>query len=682
MHPIFHSIRLALLAGLDEASTWVGKKLDRRKLAWGGLAAAAVTLLAVNLFSGSALRNYSADLTQEGLFTTSEGTRKALRSIDEPIDVRVYYSKRLGEAAPNFAKSFERLRALLDQYRTMSSGKLKVTYIDPEPFSEAEDRAVASGLRGVRLNQEGEQAYFGLVAANTTDNDASIPFFAAERDRFIEYDVTKLIYSLANPKKKSIGFISSLPIDGGMMPPMGMAQRPQQIPPQMIMEQIREVYDIKTIARDATEIPAGIDVLMLVEPDPTPALAYAIDQFVLKGGKVLVFLDASSEMAKLLGPMMAHLGQRSPDFDKLLKAWGVNADVSKVATDMTFARRVQFGGQRGGQPVVTDYVAWLTMDKRALDEKDVLSGGIDKLNLATAVALSKLDGATTTLTPVLQTSDQAMLVGAEKVAGTPDALTLLRGYKPEGKRLTLAARVAGETKSAFPDGEPKPPKKDEAKDGKDAKAEDKPADAKAADAKDAKASDATPAKPHVASGRINVTVIGDTDLLTDQFWVDVREFLGQQIAVPNAQNAAFVLGALENLSGSDALISLRGRGISDRPFERVNALRRDSEKQFRDKEQSLTAKLKDVTDQLSKLEKGAENGEVALSDKDKAAVDKFRSEMLSTRKELRDVKLALRQDIDKLDGWLKFLNIAAVPLLVGFAGIGWAVRRRRPSTHS
>jgi ABC-type uncharacterized transport system involved in gliding motility auxiliary subunit len=675
MHPIFESIRLAVLAGLDEASLWVAKKLDRRKLAWWGLGLAAVTLLSVNLFSASALRNTKADLTQDGLFTTSEGTRKALRAIDEPIDVRVYFSKRLGEAAPNFAKSFERLRALLDQYRDISGSKLQVTYIDPEPFSEAEDRAVASGLRGIRLNPEGEQGYFGLVAANTTDNEANIPFFAAERDRFIEYDVTKLIYSLSNPKKKVMGLISSLPIDGGMMPPMGMmAQRPQQIPPQMIMEQIREVFEVRSIPADAKEIPADIGVLMLVEPDLTPASAYAIDQFVLKGGKVLAFVDANSEMAKLLGPMMAHLGQRSPEFDKLLKSWGVTADVSKVAADMSYARRVQFGG-RGQQGVVTDYVAWLTMDKGALDQKDVLSGGIDKLNLATAAALTKADGATTTLTPILQTSEKAMLVPTEKVAGTPDAVSLLRSYKPEGKRLTLAARLSGDTKSAFPDGEPQPPKKDEAKDGKDTKAEDKPSETKPTEKS---AEPAKPAKPHVASGKINVTVIGDTDLLTDQFWVDVREFLGQQIAVPNAQNSAFVLAALENLSGSDALIALRGRGISDRPFERVNALRRDAEKQFREKEQALTAKLKDVTEQLSKIEKATESGEVVLSDKDKAAVEKFRAEMVSTRKELRDVKLALRQDIDKLDGWLKFLNIAALPLLIGVAGIGWAVRRRRP----
>ena len=687
MHPIFESIKLAIQAGLEELSLAVEKRYSRRALAWGGLAFAAVTLLAVNLFATDTLRGVKADLTHDGLFTTSDGTRKALKAIDEPVDVRVYYSKKLGDAAPNFAKSFERLRSLLDQYGDMSSGRLKVTYVDPEPFSEAEDRAVASGMRGIRLNQEGEQGYFGLVASNTTDNDASIPFGAAERDQFREYDVTKLIYSLANPKKKSVGLISSLPIDGGMMPMNPMSPRPQQIPPQMIMEQIREVFEIKTIAKDATEIPADIGVLMLVEPDLSPALAYAIDQWVLKGGKVLAFTDPNPEMAKLLGPMMSHLGQRTPEFDKLLKAWGVVADPSKIATDLSFARRVQFGGGRGGQPLVTDYIAWLTLDKRALDQRDVLSGGVDKLNLATAGALTKAEGATTTFTPVLQTTDQAMLVATEKVAGSLDAVALLRGYKPEGKRLTLAARLAGDAKSAYPDGEPKPPKppakegENKDIDGKDKDSKDaaKDADKAAEKAAEKPVEPATPAKPHVAAGKVNVTVIADTDLLTDQFWVDVREFLGQQIAVPNAQNSAFVLAALENLTGSDALISLRGRGISDRPFEYVNALRRDAEKEFREKEQSLTAKLKSLTEQLSKLERTGDGADVVLADKDKQAIERFRAEMLTVRKELRDVKLALRQDIDRLDGWLKFLNIAAVPLLIGVGGIGWSMRRRQSS---
>jgi ABC-type uncharacterized transport system involved in gliding motility auxiliary subunit len=323
-------------------------------------------------------------------------------------------------------------------------------------------------------------------------------------------------------------------------------------------------------------------------------------------------------------------------------------------------------------------VAWLTLDKRALDEKDVLAGGIEKLNFATAGHIARAEGATTTLTPIVQTTAEAMQVGTEKVAGTPDALALLRSYKPEKQRLTLAARVSGEARSAFPDGAPKPEKKADEKAGeaRDTKGE-KAADDKKDD-KPAEKADTAPTKPHVASGRVNLILVADTDLLTDQFWVDVRDFLGQQVAVPNAQNSAFVLAALENLSGSDALISLRGRGISDRPFEHVNALRRDAERQFRDKEQALTAKLKDLTDQLVKLEK-ASDGSIALSDKDRQSIERFRAESLSVRKELRDVKLALRQDIDRLDGWLKFLNIAAVPLLIGLAGAGLAMRRRRPS---
>ena len=186
-----------------------------------------------------------------------------------------------------------------------------------------------------------------------------------------------------------------------------------------------------------------------------------------------------------------------------------------------------------------------------------------------------------------------------------------------------------------------------------------------------------PAKPHKASGRVNAIVVADADLLNDQFWVEVREFLGQQMAIPNASNAAFVVNALDNLSGSESLIALRGRGAEDRPFKLVNELRRDAERRYREKEQALTAKLKDVQDQLAKLEKAGEGGAVILSESDRQAIEKFRADMLATRRELREVKRALREDIDRLDGWLKFTNIALVPLLIGVGGLGWAAVRRR-----
>ncbi|HEU4381849.1 MAG TPA: Gldg family protein [Hyphomicrobiaceae bacterium] len=674
MHPTVDKIVTAAKAHLDTAAKSAAR-IDPHKLAWGGLVLAGITFLAVNLFASTAFRGVKADLTRDGLYTISDGTRKALRAIDEPIDIRVYFSKRLGEAAPTYAKNFDRVRSLLERYRDISGGKLKVSFHDPEPFSDAEDRAVAAGLRGVRLNQEGDQGYFGMVGTNATDNEASIGFFSTDRERFLEYDVTKLVYTLANPKKRVIGMISSIPLDGAMPAMMRMGAQPT--PPQMVMEQIREFFDVKTLEKDVKEIPADIDVLMLVQPEGlTPEAAYAIDQYALKGGKVLVFIDPLAETSQRGNPMMGMPGgpPDTGEIEKLLKSWGVAYDPTKLTADISYARRVQFGG--GMRANVTDYVVWLSLDRKTLDERDVLSAGIERLNLASAGSLAKAEGASTEVSPILITSDKAMQVGTEKIGPQPDAVGLLRNYKPEGK-LVLAARISGKANSAFPDGVPKAAeaKKDEpatkpgvkevikgAAKGAEAKGSDKPAE---------------PSKPGVASGNLNVIVIADTDMLNDQFWVEVRDFLGQQVAIPNAHNSSFVLAALENLSGSDALISLRGRGIIDRPFELVERIRRDSERRFRDKEAALTAKLKDVQEQLGKLEKASQGENLVLSDADRAAIEKFRAELLVTRRDLREVKRELRKDIDQLDGWLKFVNIAGVPLLIGVGGVGWAAYRRR-----
>jgi gliding motility-associatede transport system auxiliary component len=658
-------------------------RLPRHTLAWTSIGLAFILLLSINLFASSALRNAKADLTQQRLFTISSGTRSMLRSIDEPISLKLYFSKRLGEAAPVYARYFERVRALLLQYADIAGGGLDVAVFDPEPFSDSEDKAVAAGLRGVRLNQEGEVGYFGLVGNNSTDSDSTIPFFTTDREAFLEYDLTKLIYTLANPKKRVVGLMTSLPLDGGMNPMAMLGGGRQQQPPQMIMEQIRDFFEVKTLAQDIKEIPGDIDVLMVAQPDKlTPEAAYAIDQFVIGGGKILALVDPVAEMGGRAGPMGMPPSGPSPEFVKLLKAWGVDFDPSKVAGDIATARRVQFGG--GARPTVTEYVGWLGLDRRSIDEKDVLSGGVERINLASPGFLSKAEGATTQVTPILLTSPQAMQIAADKFTGMPDPVALLRAYKPEGKSLMLAARVSGTANSAYPDGVPKPAKpegEDKAK-ADAAKPDGAKPDATKSDAsKDGKPKEQKPegaaAKPHKASGQINAIIIADTDLLSDQFWVDVRDFLGQQVAIPNASNAAFIVNALDNLSGSDALIALRGRGAEDRPFQLVNDLRRDSERRYREKEQALTAKLKEVQDQLTKLENAGEGGNVIVSESDRQAIEKFRGDMLAIRRELREVKRALREDIDRLDGWLKFANIALVPLLVGVGGIGWAVRQRR-----
>lgn len=644
---------------------WAGG-LEPGTLAWGGLGLAAVLMLAANTIASTAMKHISADLTAEKLFTISDGTRKVLSSIDEPIKTRVYFSKALGEAAPNYQKYFDRVRALLTQYRDISGGRLDLEFIDPEAFSDAEDRAVAAGLKGIRLNREGETGYFGLVATNSTDHRSLIEFFAPERERFLEYDLSKLIYGLANPKKRIVGLISTLPLEGTFNPRGGM------VPPWMVLEQMRDFYDVKTISPDSKEIPADVDMLMLVQPDTlTEDGLYAIDQFALKGGRILAFIDPVAKSAGRGNPMQMMQAGGKSGLDKLLTAWGVQFSKDKAAGDIRNARKVQFGGGPGQQPVVADYVAWISLNKTALDDKDPLSAGIDRLMFGSPGFLEKAEAATTAFLPLIRTSKDAAELPADMMRMQPDPLGLLKSYKSLGKPLVLAARVTGEIKSAFPDGAPKPKKDDEKKDELPNDAAAKPAEAPKAEA-----AKVEPAKASLKSGNLSAIIVADTDMLADQFWAEVRDFLGQRVVTPTAHNAVFTLNALDNLSGSDTMMTLRGRGIDDRPFERVEKIRRDAETRFREKEQGLQAKLKGVQEQLSSIEtKG--DGNVILSEKDRQAIDRFRGEMVGVRRELRDVKLELRKDIDRLDGTLKLVNIAGVPILIGLGALLFNYLRRR-----
>jgi len=695
--------RSAYEKGVDASS-----RLNSRTLAWWAIALAAVLLLATNLIMGSWFKNWRTDLTEDGLYSISDSTKKVLSGLDEPITMQLYYTKALGETAPLYASYFERVRALLERYRDMSGGKLRIQFINPQPFSDAEDRALGSGLKGIPLNSEGEQAFFGLVATNTTDNVETIQFFAPERDRFLEYDLTKLILTLSKPKKKVVGLISGLPLEGGPASPM-TGGRPQ--PPWAILAQIREFFELKVLQQDVKEIPSDVDTLMLVQPNGlTPEAALAIDQFALKGGRILAFVDPVAEIARVLSQGRP-VGEPT-ELLKLFKTWGIEIDPTKVAADIGQARRVQFGGgQSGTPPSVTEYVAWLNLDKRALEANDALTASIETINTASMGALAVDPKSALKMQPILQTTERGSLIDADKVSLRPDPLGLLRGYQPGGKRLVLAARFVGDIRTAFPNGIAPPapaapkeqtakapdspssesPKSDSTKsdssktdanktdepkkDGDAPKsAEAKPAEKAAADAKPATVK-STP--PPLTTGQLNTIVIADTDILHDQFWMDERDFLGQRIQIPVAHNSIFVVNALENLTGGEALRDLRGRGVKPRPFAMVDEIRRDAEKQFREKEQGLEAKLQETQAKLEGIQQKGEGGNIILTDKDRQTIERFKSERQAVRGELREVKLAMRQDIDRLDAKLKFINIAAVPLLIGFGALALAIIRRR-----
>jgi ABC-type uncharacterized transport system involved in gliding motility auxiliary subunit len=674
MTNFFSSVRNALGSAFSGLVAFASR-MSPARLAWGGLALAAVTLLSINLIASETLGSWKADLTQDKLFTISPGSVAVLKTMDEPIKVRLYFSKRLGELSASDKSYFERIRTLLEDFSRISGGKLELEVLDPEPFSDAEERAVAAGLSGQRISAEGEMAYFGLAASNSTDNQEVIAFFNSNRENFVEYDITKLIHTLSDPKKPRIGLMTSLPLDGGQNP---MTQ--QQTPPWIIMSQIREFFDVETLEQNVTEVPARIDVLLVAQPTQlTPEAAYAIDQYALKGGKLLILIDPMAEAAQM--ELLQKQGGGRAEVAKLLKTWGIDFDAKKTAADIRHARRVQFG--RGPDGMVSEYVAWLGLDKSSIDQRDVLSSGIETLNLASAGVLTPESGATTTVTPIVSTSSEAMVIDTSKVGMSADPVALLRGYVPGGKRLMLAARISGDAKSAFPNGVPKPEeKKDDAKKADTSPAPSDPAKPDATPKAEAK-TESKPGPNHVASGHINAIVVADTDLLADRFWAESREMMGQEFIIPSAGNGAFIVGALENLSGSDALIALRGRGIKERTFTLVEDLRRDAERKFREKEEALTARLKSLEEELQRIQSpgaaaaAAAGVNVAPSDKERAAIEQFTNEMLETRRELRQVKLALGQSIDSLDGWLKFANIALVPLLIAAGGIAWTAWRSR-----
>jgi ABC-type uncharacterized transport system involved in gliding motility auxiliary subunit len=322
-----------------------------------------------------------------------------------------------------------------------------------------------------------------------------------------------------------------------------------------------------------------------------------------------------------------------------------------------------------------DYVAWLSLDQANLNHDDLITADLTHINLASAGILDPVKDAKTSFTPLISTSTDAMPVAVEKVqAMPPDVGGLLRDFKPVGKSLVLAAHVTGPAETAFPDG---PPKDDKAKDAK------KDGDAKAADAKDA--ASAAPAAPEVKTAvkPINVVLVADTDILEDRFWVQSQDFFGQTVTIPTANNGDFVANAIDVLAGGDDLISLRSRGTSARPFELVNEIQRAADTRYQATEKELETKLKDTHDKIKGLQDQSGRSGVTPAAAQAQAIDNFRADMIGIRQQLRQVQLALRQDINRLQAWTEFFDIAFVPILVAIvAMIVGIIRLRRRARHA
>jgi gliding motility-associatede transport system auxiliary component len=653
-------------------------RMSRAWVAWSALFSALVLFIAINVISQQELVGSRIDLTQDHLYTLSAGTRKILSEIQEPITLRFYYSPELGAAAPPYGIYAERVREMLEEYAALAPGKIILRQIDPKPFSPEEDRAVAFGLQGVALRQGGDQVYFGLAATNATDDQQIVPFFQPGRERFLEYDLTKLVYSLAFPQKTVVGLMSGLSLEGDF----AAAMRGQPLVPYTIYEQMQQLYDIDDLSTSLTKIPAKVKVLMIVQPQHLPEeTLYAIDQYVLNGGKALIFVDPYSEAQAAKSQQAAYNpAADSSDLPKLFKAWGLRMVPRMVAGDRESAREVNIGTDSNPHPL--QYVGWLGLGAKNVDHDSPITGNLTRLNIASAGILQKLKDATTTFTPLVFTSGQSEEIPVTKIMGLPDVQGLLDHFKSSGRRLVLAARISGIAHTAFPDGLPKPP----AKTAKTAPAKHDPATTKPAAKDKTPATTVTgpsPGEITTAKQPINVIVVADTDMLADRFWVDVQNFVGQRVAVPTANNGDLVTNSIDELSGGDALIGLRTRGTAERPFTLVKAIQRAADQRYQATERGLEKELKTTETKIKQLS-GADTGTAAngnVSLEQAKTLDSFREELLRVRRELRAVQLALRQDIDHLRAEMEFLDIGAIPILVGFVAIVLGLvrmnRRRR-----
>jgi ABC-type uncharacterized transport system involved in gliding motility auxiliary subunit len=624
-----------------------------------GIVLALVLAVGVNMLADRFLSAARLDLTEQKLYTLSPGTRQVLAGLNDPVTLRFFYSRKLGAEVPSYGAYAGRVRDMLREYVAASGGKLRLEIFDPEPFSDVEDRATSLGLQAVPLNSGGEQVFFGLAAVNLTDEERTIPFFSPERERFLEADLTRLIFELSGAPRPIVGLMTTLPLNGA--PRATMMRNPALARPQQVITQLREAVTLRDIGPDAQVIPEDVQVLILAHPQDLPLPAqYAVDQFVMRGGKLFVMVDPHSEMqATRPGPTGRPPTETASNLDRLLNAWGIEAPSDEVILDLRGAWRVRAPPQERVQAV--DYIAWFNLQGDSVNRQEVATAQIEQVSVGSAGAVRARPGAAIEFVPLLTSSTQSMMVPAERVRQQPNPVRILADFRGDGQRRVIAARIRGTLASAFPEGPPALPEGVE----------------RAAD---------LPAHRARSEGPANLVVMNDSDVLNDSFWVRVQEFFGQPVAQPFSGNGSFVVNVTDTLLGSDAMISLRSRGESQRPFEVVEDIRRRADAQFRQTEQQLTERLQATERRLRELRQGTGGGgernanQTIITPEQRAEIDRAREEIAETRRQLRAVQLELRRDIESLETVLRILNIAAVPLLLTILAVVLGVLRARRRT--
>jgi ABC-type uncharacterized transport system involved in gliding motility auxiliary subunit len=598
----------------------------------GSLALLLVLFVAVNMLSGNLLRGLRFDLTENQLFTLSDGTRNVLANLQEPVTLYFYFSQASSKDIPQLRSYAKRVDELLQEIENHAAGKLTVRRVDPAPFSEEEDQAAALGLQAAPVGAAGESLYLGIAGSNSLDDMQVMPFLQPSKEKFLEYDLAKMIATLGNPERKKLGLLSSLSMQPGW-DPATQGMRPAWV----IYEQLSQLFEIEQIDAQAGELPQDLDVLMLVHPrNLSPNLLYGIEQFVLGGGRLIAFLDpvAESDRGDPNDPMARMQAGSSSDLGSMLAAWGVAYDPARAVGDL------QFGVGNAG----TRHIGILSVPKAGMNESDIVSADLEVVNFSSTGWFEPVEGAATRFDALVQSSENAAPMDASRLRFLSNPADLLQGFNPTGDRFALAIRVAGPAKASIepPEGYADSHLAESAEDG------------------------------------INVLLFADTDLLTDRMWVQRQPFFGQDIVSAFADNGSLAVNAVDNMLGNRDLISIRTRANSARPFTRVDELRVAAEQTYRATEERLQQELDETERRLSDLQAAKGEGELTIiSDEQQQEIKRFMDRRLEIRRELRQVQHDLQRDIDNLGTRLKLINVGLVPLAVLVFALIYGLRRRR-----
>ena len=619
--------------------------MKRSLLSISGIALLGLIVVLLNGISQTALGGLNFDLTEDRLFSLSGGTKNIIQSIEEPIKLKFYFSKTDSSRSPAVKLYGARVADLLREYSRIGKRKIDLEIYDPRPDTEEEEWAQKYGLTPVQTT-EGDKIFFGLAGVNSDGKEVSIPFFNFARQEFLEYDITKMLYSLIDTKRPNIGVISSIDLKGAAAAPGQQEQ--EQSTEWYFLTQLQQTADVTIMDPQTPSIDPKIDILVIIHPKNfSEQLLYSIDQFVLKGGKLFAAVDPFSQSDEPKpdpsNPMAAMTASRGSELNRLTNAWGIDMAPSKVIGDRSYSMKVSTGPQREPIP----FLAWIGVPKQGFNSSDVVTNSLEQMVFAWAGAFTirPVDGEAVEIL-ASSSPDSKLYEASDFQFGGGDPEKMMRTFVPEGKSYPIALRISGKLKTAFPEGKPELVKKDAGQAGAGETIRE-------------------------SGGASNVILVSDVDFLSDRFSIQRQNFLGTMLVSLFNDNQVFFQNAVENLNGSEDLISLRSRGRFSRPFTRVQSLERQAQERFQQEELVLEAKLNGANQRLNALQnqQSQPGSKQVFSSAVLDEIKKFREERKEAQDRLREVRRDLRQDIEGLGQRLFFICTFLVPLILIFASV-------------